>query len=107
MPSFDLQTTIFTLGLAINAYFLKQLVNNIASVDKGLIVLITKHERTEGDVKKNERKTEIQAKDISKLRDNVHEMKSDITNLALSLQLSCTKLQNKELIKPKRTKSHE
>lgn len=104
MPTFDLQTTLFTVGLAINAYFLKQLVSNIASVDKGLIVLITKHERTEGDVKKNERKTESQDKEISKLRDNMHEIKTDFTNLALNLQLSCTKLQDKQLMKEKRIK---
>lgn len=98
--------SIITIGLGINAFFFKQMATNLFNVDKGLTVLITKHERTEKDVENNAETTKEQGKEISRMRDNIHDMKSDVTNLALNLQLSCSKLQDKELIKPKRIKNH-
>lgn len=97
--------SVLGFGLALNAYFFKQMVNNLVNVDKGLAVLITKHERTEDDVKKNEETTRHQGKEISKLRDNMHEIKSDFTSLALNLQLSCSKLADSKLVKEKRIKN--
>lgn len=66
---------ITSIGLGVNAYFFKQMVNNLVNVDKGLAVLIAKHERTEEDVKKNQEATEDNCKRISKLKDNIHEIK--------------------------------
>lgn len=66
---------ITSIGLGVNAYFFKQMVNNLVNVDKGLAVLIAKHERTEKDVKKNQEVTEDNCKNISRLKDKINEIK--------------------------------
>ena len=82
------------MALTINGIFLKQLISGLASVEKGLAVLISEHNNATTTI--NELKEEVKTikNELRKVRDNSHKAHDEINQMKLKLTMSCEKLKS-------------
>ena len=74
MQMLDVIGVLITILLAINAFFVKDLVRTINEVKLQLMRLITQHDNTADDVKENKEHLAEHAEIITRLRERVHSL---------------------------------
>ena len=75
-----------SVALVVNGFFIKQMVVNLGNVDKGLAVLVTRHDFNETRIKKNEKDTEKNSDEIFETRKRVHDLVSELNAVLLRVE---------------------
>lgn len=76
-----------SLLLTVNAFFIRQLVLSIGQVDKGLGVLIERHNGTSERMKVNEKNIEKVDNEVISLRKRLHQNNNDLNKRLLEIEI--------------------
>jgi len=85
-------SALLSLLLAVNAFFIRQLVSSLAQVEKGLAVLMEKHNGTSDRIKVSETSIEKLDDEIVQMRKRLHKVGNDLNQITLRLELTCGKV---------------
>jgi len=85
-------SALLSLLLAVNAFFVRQLVSSLAQVEKGLAVLMEKHNGTADRIKVSENTLEKLDDEIVHMRKRLHKVDNDLNQMTLRLELTCGKI---------------
>lgn len=86
--------SFLSLGLGINAMFLKQLISGLAGVEKGLAVLVNDHQNSLKDVEDLENKIKDLDEGQSKIKESIAVTNEKINAISMRLTMSCEKLKD-------------
>lgn len=85
-----------SLGLIVNAFFIKQLVSSLSRVELGLAVLVEKHKGTADRIKLSEVAIEKLLKDIDSFKKQFHDIRNLINQLQLRFDLHESQNENQK-----------